>query len=144
MTSDAALRPFEIERPLRPNGCDIDLAGIVSSIVYVRWLEDMRMQIVDGYHPLERQLEQGCGPIIVETRIQYRRPLTIRDRTVGRMWMKELGRMRWTLLAEVLVDGELAASAEHVGAFVSCTTHRPVHMPDEVRDTWQRMTEAAT
>ena len=34
---------FLVEMPLKVQGYDIDVAGIVSNIVYVRWLEDLRL-----------------------------------------------------------------------------------------------------
>jgi hypothetical protein len=32
---------------------DIDYAGIVSNIVYIRWLEDLRLALLDQHVPLE-------------------------------------------------------------------------------------------
>jgi len=39
----AAPRAFEISTPIAIRTYDIDFAGIVSNIVYLRWLEDMRL-----------------------------------------------------------------------------------------------------
>jgi len=48
------IRPFLIEVPLPVRTYDIDFAGIVSNIVYIRWLEDLRLE--DG-RPIETPAE---------------------------------------------------------------------------------------
>jgi len=35
---------------------DIDFANIVSNIVYIRWLEGLRLAMLDRYLPLQTQL----------------------------------------------------------------------------------------
>jgi acyl-CoA thioesterase FadM len=42
-------------------------------------------------------------------------------------------RARWTVEAEILLDGQPAAIAVQVGAFVSLTTLRPIGIPAELR-----------
>lgn len=44
------IRPFELEIVLSVQTYDIDFAGIVSNIVYVRWLEDMRLKIMENIY----------------------------------------------------------------------------------------------
>jgi acyl-CoA thioester hydrolase len=45
MQSTISKRCLEIEMPIRVRTYDIDSAGHVSNIVYLRWMEDMRLQI---------------------------------------------------------------------------------------------------
>ena len=40
------------ELPLRVQTYDIDFAGIVSNIVFIRWLEDLRLGLMDEAYPL--------------------------------------------------------------------------------------------
>src|SRR5690349_12582585 len=51
---------------------DIDYAGIVSNIVYIRWLEDLRLELLERAYPLDRLVAGGLGPVLLETRIAYR------------------------------------------------------------------------
>jgi acyl-CoA thioester hydrolase len=39
-------KPFEVALDLPIKTYDIDFAGIVSNIVYIRWLEDLRLKIL--------------------------------------------------------------------------------------------------
>jgi acyl-CoA thioester hydrolase len=129
-----SLRPLAVELVLPVRTYDIDFAGVVSNIVYIRWHEDLRMKLLDEHLPLEGEVRQGRTPVLVSTQIHYRRPVRLFDRPVGRMWMDDLTRARWTVHAEVLLDGQPAATAVQVGAFVSLETLRPVSIPAELRD----------
>src|SRR5215470_9418798 len=67
------------EQPLPIRTYDIDFAGIVSNIVFIRWLEDLRLGFLDRAYPLLRALAEDVAPILLSTRIDYRRPVTIAD-----------------------------------------------------------------
>jgi acyl-CoA thioester hydrolase len=122
-----------VELPFKVQTYDIDFAGIVSNQVYIRWLEDLRLEFLDTYAPLERQLAQGFVPVLVSTEISYKRALRLFDRPRGRLWMVEMGRVRWTLEAAITNEGSIAATARHVCAFVDSTTLRPRPVPADFR-----------
>jgi len=67
------------EQPLPIRTYDIDFAGIVSNIVFIRWLEDLRLALLDQAYPLIRALAEDVAPILLATRINYRRPVTIAE-----------------------------------------------------------------
>lgn len=121
------------ERPLPIRTYDIDFAGIVSNIVFVRWLEDLRLGLMDEAYPLARALDDDIAPILLETRIRYHRPVMIRDRLLGRMRVAALGRVRWRLAAEFAVAGALCAEAEQEGLFMRLSTRRPIAIPAPIR-----------
>lgn len=126
-------RPLLVELPFSIKTYDIDFAGHVSNIVYIRWLEDLRLKILEEHLPLEVQLEQGFGPILTKTEIEYKRPLRLGEEPIGRMWVSGTGRARWALQAEFINDGELAARASQVGCFVDMVTGRPIPLPEPLR-----------
>ena len=99
MNEPVRTRPLEVDLPFRVGTYDIDFAGVVSNIVYLRWLEDLRLKLLDEYLPLQGLIEQGCTPILASTQIQYLRPTRLFDRPHGRMWMSAATRVRWTLQA---------------------------------------------
>jgi acyl-CoA thioester hydrolase len=121
------------ERPLPIRTYDIDFAGIVSNIVFVRWLEDLRLGLMDEAYPLIRALAEDVAPILLSTRIAYRRPVTIADPLVGRMRVTGLTRVRWQLAAEFLVNGAVHAEAEQEGLFMCLSTRRPIAIPEPIR-----------
>jgi acyl-CoA thioester hydrolase len=112
-------RPLEVELQLPVRTYDIDFAGHVSNIVYIRWLEDLRMQFLNEHLPLREQWANGVVPVLASTHIEYRRPIYLFDQPVGRLWMSRAERVRWTLEAQIVLDGRPAATAVQTGAFVS-------------------------
>jgi acyl-CoA thioester hydrolase len=121
------------ELPLRVQTYDIDVAGIVSNIVFVRWLEDLRLGLMEQAYPLVQALAEDVAPILVSTRIAYRRPVTISDKLLGRMRVAALGRVRWRLAAEFAVGDAIHAEAEQEGLFMRLSTRRPIAIPEPIR-----------
>ena len=122
-----------IARDLPVRTYDIDFAGIVSNIVFVRWLEDLRLAMLDEAYPIARALAEDTAPILLETRIAYERPVTIHDAVTGRMWVSEMGRVKWHLGAEFVVGAAVHARAEQTGLFIRLSTRRPIAVPAALR-----------
>lgn len=125
-------RPLEVELMIPVRSYDIDFAGIVSNIVYIRWLEDLRSKWLDEHFSLDKQVEQGYVPILTETQIEYKRQIKLFDRVVGRLWISNLGRLKWTVQAEITTNKNLAAKATQMGAFVSLHNNRPIPIPEDL------------
>jgi acyl-CoA thioester hydrolase len=121
------------EQPLPIRTYDIDFAGIVSNIVFIRWLEDLRLGLLDQAYPLIQALAEDVAPILLATQIKYRRPVTIADRLVGRIWVAGLSRVRWRLGAEFTVNGAVHAEAAQEGLFMRLSTRRPIAIPEPIR-----------
>ena len=121
------------EQPLPIRTYDRDFAGIVSNIVFIRWLEDLRLGLLDQVYPLVQALAEDIAPILLATRISYRKPVTIADSLVGRMRVAGLSRVRWHLAAEFTVNGAVHAEAEQEGLFMRLSTRRPIAIPEPIR-----------
>lgn len=130
-------RSMEVNLEFPVRTYDIDYAGVVSNIVYIRWLEDLRLTILETYYPLEKLLEAGLAPTLVETRIRYHRPVTIQDRPAARMWVTRLSRLKFEFYAEFKVGGEVVTTAEQVGCLIDLSSGRPARMPDEFRAAYE-------
>jgi acyl-CoA thioester hydrolase len=126
-------RTLEVVLTIPVRTYDIDFMGIVSNIVYIRWLEDLRLKFLDEHWQLNQQIEQGYTPILAGTEIEYKRPIKIIDRVVGRLWLSNLGRLKWTVQAEILSNNELAAVATQKGGFVSLQNNRLIPIPEELQ-----------
>jgi acyl-CoA thioester hydrolase len=105
-------RPLEIELSFPVQTYDIDFAGIVSNIVYIRWLEDLRIALADAYFPVQKMLENGVAPMLVKTAIEYKQPINIFDKPTGKIWMSKMKSLKWMMDAEIIVAGKVAAIAQ--------------------------------
>ncbi|AVH69655.1 acyl-CoA thioesterase [Nostoc sp. 'Lobaria pulmonaria (5183) cyanobiont'] len=126
-------RPLEVVLAIPVKTYDIDFMGIVSNIVYIRWLEDLRLKFLDEHWQLNQQIELGYTPILAGTEIEYKRPIKIIDRVIGRLWLSSLGRLKWTVQAEILSNNELAAVASQKGGFVNLQNNRLIPIPEELQ-----------
>ena len=135
---DERRRALQVERPITVRTYDIDFANIVHNIVYLRWLEDLRSEILVDVLPIDDMLANGISPILTRTEIEYRRPILIGDKVLGRMWVDDLARTRWTLASEIVVADQICAFARQSGYFADLKTLRPVRMPESLRQAWER------
>ena len=126
------LRKLEVEIPIKVKTYDIDFAGVVSNIVYIRWLEDLRLKFLDEYLPLDEQMQRGDIPFISKTQIEYKRPIQLFDNVISKMWMSNVGKVKWTLEAEFISNNQVAATAIQTGAFVNSENGRPAKLPEEL------------
>lgn len=137
------MRPLELRIPIRVMTYDIDFAGIVSNIVYIRWLEDLRIRMLDVHMPLVPMMQAGRMPILASTKIDYKRPIRIMDEVVGAMWVHDIGRSRWIMRAEFIANGEVTTSAEQSGVMVDMGTLRPVALPEDLRQQFETEKQAS-
>ncbi len=126
------VRAFEFSMPIDIMPHDIDYAGVVSNITYVRWLEVLRVKMIESYLSIEAQLKMGISPVILKTEIHYKKAVTFLDKLIGKMWISHATQLRWTASAEFLVNGKAVAHAEQLGTFINLSTMRPVPIPDEL------------
>lgn len=126
-------RPLEVKLIIPVKTYDIDFAGIVSNIVYIRWLEDLRLKCLDEYLPIGKLIAQGYAPILAGTEIEYKRPIRLCDQVEGHLWLHKLGRLKLTLKAEFFSNHELAATAIQKGAFINLQNCRPIPIPEKLQ-----------
>jgi acyl-CoA thioester hydrolase len=113
---------------------DIDFAGVVSNLVYVRWLEDLRMAYLSSAMSLEDLVSRRLFPTLVHTSINYRAPLRFPAHARGEMRLLEAGKTSLTLEAifRNSQSGEVVADARQVGLILDAETGRPAPVPEEI------------
>jgi acyl-CoA thioester hydrolase len=122
-----------VQHSFRVMTYDIDFAGIVSNISYIRWLEDLRNLFAEQALSIGEALQRGIVPALMHTEIDYLVPVRFPDTVTGRMWMAEQGRSKWVVAAEFQsqATGQLVARAQQMGVFIALETLRPVRLPKE-------------
>jgi acyl-CoA thioester hydrolase len=125
-----------LELPLRVAGYDIDFAGHVNNAVYIRWLEDLRTVWMTRWMPLEQCIERGLTPVLTRIEIDYRAPLKLGQRVVGRVWVASVTKASAVMESEIerVDDARVCAQARQSVAFISLTTGRPMRVPPEFRE----------
>ncbi|MCA9986514.1 MAG: acyl-CoA thioesterase [Anaerolineales bacterium] len=117
----------EIAFPIR--SYDTDFMGVVNNVVYVRWLSDLRHELLASTVSLAELMADGLGPALTRTEVNYLRPIRLADRPVGRMWVTQLRRTSWRVAAEFRCGDQLMASAQQAGCFIDLASLRPARVP---------------
>ena len=126
-------KPFLTELTLRVKTYDIDFVGHVNNAVYVRWLEDLRLELLDIYYPLEEMTAESFVPIITNTSVHYKQGIVLDDKHVtARMWMASLERATFHLNAEFRVGDDIRCTATQRGAFVHNKTMKIIRIPERM------------
>ena len=125
----------EVQHVFQVMTYDIDAAGVLNNIVYVRWLEDLRNLFAEKVLPIDQAYARGIAPAISRTEVDYLAPVQFPDRLEARMGMLEHGRAKFVLYAEFnsQARGIVTVRAKQIGVFVDIKTLRPVALPAEFR-----------
>ena len=132
------MRALLIEDDIKVSTHEIDFAGHVSNIVYLRWLEDLRLKMFDVYCPLQLFMESGVTPVLVSTEIHYKKSIRLFDKPKAKMWLSDLGLTTLTIDAEIYLDGALATTARHRGVFVDIAKMKPIRVPKLFKETVEK------
>jgi acyl-CoA thioester hydrolase len=113
----------------------IDFNKHVSNIVYVQWMEVARLKLLEELGlPVHEVEKAGFAPVLIETRITYRRPLRLGDEARVELWFSKLGKASaWMEFRFYGPGGELAATGRQKGLFVRTDDLRPLKLSAEQR-----------
>ena len=87
---------------------DIDVAGHVNNMVYIRWLEDMRNELFSKICPLEKLLTINYYPVVVSSEIRYKKQIKLFDKPVGKMLLQSYSHGVFVFKAEISIDDHVA------------------------------------
>lgn len=130
-------KPMLVQKSFHVNAYDIDVMGIVSNIVYIRWFEDLRFLLMDHFWNYQSMLKTGQSPILYETSAKYKRPVTIFDAPEGRLWVSSLTKSRWTVDIEISVEEKPVCCGRQTGYFYDLAKKRPVRIPTALLESWR-------
>ncbi len=136
------LKALLIEHPIRVKAYDIDAMGIVSNIVYVRWFEDLRMESLESYFPYAEMMESDFSPILAKTEIEYKYPVRINDKLIGRVWIHSLGKAKWAAKFEIVSETRTHCIGTQTGYFFDLKKNRPIPVPNRLRWAYEQSLEA--
>ena len=97
------------EFPLEIKTYDIDIAGHVNNIAYIRWLEDMRTALFNNYFNLQELIASKIYPIVLSTECKYRKYLVLFDTPVGSICIESCIHGIFTLKANIKNKGKTIA-----------------------------------
>ncbi len=119
----------------------IDIVGHVNNIIYIQWLENGRMKLLEamGIPVTDLSKKEGILPILTETNILYKKPLFIHNLVRIEMWVSKLNNASAILEFRFYNENdELCASAWQKGLFINTKTMKPTRLTDKHREAFEK------
>jgi len=86
---------------------EIDIAGHVNNIVYIKWFEDLRIKLFNKYFNLPELLSNNLYPVVVSTEVFYKKFLKLFDKPIGVMYIESFNHGIITLNTEIKLNSEI-------------------------------------
>jgi acyl-CoA thioester hydrolase len=118
---------ISIEIPLAIGTYDIDAAGHVNNIVYIRWLEDMRIKLFTALCDFQGIYNNKYFPVVISTEIKYRKQLKIFDEPTGLMEYAGHSHGIITLKAFIKLGNVISAHAEQKCIMLNLSTNKMIN-----------------
>jgi len=119
----------------------IDFIGHVNNIVYVQWLENARIKLIEamGLTITKIAQEDEILPIITETDIKYKKPFYLSNEVHVEVWVSEMfnisSNFRFRFLNE---KEEVCAVAQQKVLFIDKATQRPSRKIVKYKENFER------
>ncbi|MCV6588835.1 MAG: acyl-CoA thioesterase [Marinobacterium sp.] len=126
--------PVQLEIPVAWG--EMDSFAHVNNLVYLRWFESARMAYMERSQALRIMQRDGIGPILRDSSIRYRIPLTWPDQIISATRVTRLEKDRFTMEHKIYSQshGAIAAEGEAVIVCVDYQQNCKTAIPASVRD----------
>jgi len=119
----------------------IDFVGHVNNIIYVQWLENARIKLIEAMGLDIQQLSEidDILPIITETVIQFKKPFFLNDTVQVEVWVSEQFNVSANFRFRFLNGkGEVCSTAKQKVLFIDRETQRPSRKIAKYRKNFSR------
>ena len=111
-----------VELKFNINTYDIDIAGHVNNIVYVKWFENLRTRLFDKYFNLQELISNNLYPVVIYTNINYKKSLYLFDKPIGIMTLEHFSHGIMSLKFEIKLEEKIIALGEQKCVLMNLTT----------------------
>lgn len=110
---------------------DMDAYGHVNNTVYFRYMEQARVEWIEGMHVVVRP--GGDGPVIINASCTFLQPMNYPGEVEVRTYIGAIGRSSCETYVDMLIDGQLYAEGAAKVVWMNTQTGKSVPLPDLVR-----------
>lgn len=111
MPDDAPKRSYPVSVAIPVAWGEMDSFQHVNNVVYARWLETARMLYFERVGLVRRVKEEGVGPILARTVLDYRRPVAYPDTVRVDAGVSRVGSSSFTMAFRVWSEAQRAEVA---------------------------------
>jgi len=125
---------FKFKFMYRVGVADINYGGHVANSAVLNFFQDARIAYLAELGPYSEMDLGGCGIIMSEAHVIYRKEMFLGDELSIGVRVKELKRSSWTMEYRVECDGVLTAEGETPLICFNYQTRKVCRIPAEFRD----------
>ncbi len=120
---------------------DQDAFGHVNNVIYFRWFESARIDLLDRFSSSVRMNNQGLGPILASMHCDYRRQLHFPDVIHVGSRIIRIGRSSVDVGHSVFSEqlNAVAAEARSTLVIFDYQANRPVRIPEDLRTQFEKV-----
>lgn len=117
---------------------DMDALGHVNNVVYFKYLENVRLGLMETLGIFPRLFEEGSGLVVADAHCRFKAPVVYPDTLLVGVTAEVLNesRIRFDYQLFSTAQNRVAAVADTLQVCVSPETGRPMAMPDWFRETF--------
>ncbi|MEZ6060332.1 MAG: thioesterase family protein [Planctomycetaceae bacterium] len=143
MATPTELSEFTTITTLPVQWGDMDAFGHVNNVVYFRWFESARIELLDHFNSDVTMETGGLGPILASIKCDYRRQLHFPDTIHVGSRVGRLGSTSAEIVHAVYSQKQSAIVAEGTSVIVifDYAANRPVRIPEALRQRFQQTGE---
>lgn len=119
----------------------IDFVGHVNNIIYVQWLENGRIKLIEAMGLTITQIaeEDDILPIITETYIKYKKPFFLSNKVSIEVWVSEIFNVSANFKFRFLNEkGEICSTAQQKVLFIDKVSQRPSRKIVKYKENFER------
>lgn len=119
----------------------IDYVGHVNNIIYVQWLENARVKLIEAMGLTIDKIakEDDILPIITETNIQYKKPFFLKNEVHVEVWVSEMFNVSANFQFRFLNEsGDICSTAQQKVLFIDRATQRPSRKIVKYRNNFEK------
>lgn len=119
----------------------IDFVGHVNNIIYIQWMENGRVKLLEamGLPVTEIAIGEGIVPVLTETFITYKRPFFLNSTVKIETWISKVNNasaiMEFRFYNE---KNDLCATGQQKELFINSKTMRPSRLNEKLRSAFEK------
>ena len=127
------MEQFKFHFSYRVGVADINYGGHVANSAVLNFFQDARIAYLANLGPYSEIDLGGCGVIMPEAHIFFRKEMFLGDQLIIGVKSKQLKRSGWVMEYRIERDGKLTAEGETPLVCFNYQTRKPCRMPNEFR-----------
>ncbi len=119
----------------------IDFVGHVNNIIYIQWLENARIKLIEAMGLTITQIakEDEILPVITSTEIHYKKPFFLSDKVHIEAWVSEMFHISAYFKFRFLNDkGEVCSTAKQKVLFIDKSTMGPSRKITKYKENFEK------